>query len=645
MRQRGTVRHRHGPWAAIALALAACQPTAPAPLSAAQPGVPALRGHVSDLIPARSTQATLGNVAQAATVSLINATTGVTAASAVTDGAGNFTLTFGNGFRPLAGQPYYLEAVKGLPAGGLSNRAGASLARVRTIVFYQSGGWNTMTGLAVQLGVTTTTISAIASLKGLNTSDQQTLLSSVNGAVFSPTASISLAEFNAVFPLESAALAVDQDPLEAVGYDPTGAGPATQYLPKPGNLVLFDTYGTGLGGAIATPSGTITINGQNLPLAVAQATVSLGPVPVATWSTNAARTQMAATLSATAYGGVVQVSSGASTWTGPFIPVSGTVGTMAGQYNGYADGRGAVARFGAAQGLAIDRTTGNLFVADNSNQVIRKVTAAGIASTYAGTGNWGWLDGPAASARFGTPIGVAFEQSTGNVYVADDDNNRIRTITPAGAVSTLAGSGTSGSGDGSAATATFNAPYSVAVDGSGNVYVGDRGNLRIRKVAGGVVSTFAGSTGGYVDGPGATAKFGAVNGIAVDSLGNVYVADSSNNVIRRITPAGVVSTFAGSGTAGFQDGATSSARFNWPIYVGVDQNDAVYVSDSNNNTIRKIAGGVVSTIAGVGPTVSAEADGPARQAGFASLYALAVDNNGVVYVLDRYSYRIRAVAP
>jgi len=192
--------------------------------------------------------------------------------------------------------------------------------------------------------------------------------------------------------------------------------------------------------------------------------------------------------------------------------------------------------------------------------------------------------------------------TSGNIYVADLGNNLIRLISPGGVVSTYAGSGSAGRVNGPAATADFWAPRFVAVDASGNVYVSEIDSNVIRLITpGGMVSVLAG-TGAYglLNGPGASAKFSGVGGIAVDLSGNLYVADVDNNVIRMIAPGGVVSTLAGTGASGSSDGPVAGAMFNLPFDVAVDGAGNLMVADSGNDTIRLITpAGVVSTLAGV----------------------------------------------
>ena len=202
----------------------------------------------------------------------------------------------------------------------------------------------------------------------------------------------------------------------------------------------------------------------------------------------------------------------------------------------------------------------------------------------------GSVDGTGNAASFKQPYGVAVD-SSGNVYVGDFGNNKIRKITPAGVVTTLAGSGTAGSADGLGAAASFNIPFGIAVDGSGNVYVGDAGSFKIRKITpAGLVTTLAGSgSSGVADGTGTAASFIMPTGMSVDGGGNVYLGDVGSNKIRKITPSGGVTTLAGTGGAGAANGMGTAASFNIPWGVAVDSSGNVYVADRDNNLIRKIS--------------------------------------------------------
>jgi sugar lactone lactonase YvrE len=313
------------------------------------------------------------------------------------------------------------------------------------------------------------------------------------------------------------------------------------------------------------------------------------------------------------------------------------VSTLAGSgIQGFADGTGTAAQFYKTEGVALD-SLGNVYLADSYNNRIRKVTPSGVVTTFAGSGISGYADGTGTAAQFSYPQGVAVD-SLGNVYVVD--SIRIRKVTPEGLVSTLAGS-TSGYADGAGTVAKFNAPTGVAVDSLFNVYVVD--SNRIRKVTpAGVVTTLAGTgIAGYADGAGTVAKFNAPIGVAVDSSGNVYVVDKWNHRIRKVTRVGEVTTLAGSGAAGYADGAGATAKFNYPQGVAVDSSGILYVGDASNNRIRKVTPeGLVSTLAG---STSGYADGAGATAKFNYPQGVAVDSSGNVYVADASNNRIRKV--
>jgi sugar lactone lactonase YvrE len=310
---------------------------------------------------------------------------------------------------------------------------------------------------------------------------------------------------------------------------------------------------------------------------------------------------------------------------------------------GSTNGTGTTASFNRPEEIAVDNA-GNVYVADFSNSLIRKITSGGVVTTLAGSWPPGYINGTGTAAAFNQPFGVAVD-SAGNVYVADTSNNVIRKITPGGVVTTLAGSGTAGFANGTGIAASFNGPWGVAVDGSGNVYVADTSNNMIREITpGGVVTTLAGSgVSGYANGTGSAALFNAPVGVAVDSSGNVYVTDYANNRIRKVTSAGVVTTLAGSGTAGFANGTGTAASFKQPFGIAVDACGNVYVADYWNDVIRKITpGGVVTTLAGsVG--VQGSANGTGTAATFYLPNGVAVDGSGVVYVGDTYNNLIRKI--
>ena len=315
---------------------------------------------------------------------------------------------------------------------------------------------------------------------------------------------------------------------------------------------------------------------------------------------------------------------------------------------GYADGPGNQAQFRLPNSVAVDGA-GNVYVADTANNTIRKIAPNGVVSTLAGvSGTHGSADGIGGNARFWAPFGIAADRS-GNVYVADTANNTIRKITSDGVVSTLAGlAGHPGSKDGNGTNARFRNPWGVAVDGIGNVFVADMSNDTIRKITPtGVVSTLAGQVGisGSLNGVGASAQFNNPFAIAVDSADNIYVSDSANDTIRKVTPGGMASILAGlPGYAGSTDGNGNDARFWNPQGLAVDDGGNIYVADTGNNTVRKITPmGVVTTLAGLSG-VSGTNDKLGESARFNSPGGVAVDSAGNVYVADTNNHAVRKMA-
>jgi sugar lactone lactonase YvrE len=327
------------------------------------------------------------------------------------------------------------------------------------------------------------------------------------------------------------------------------------------------------------------------------------------------------------------------------VTAAGAVTTFAGAAGvpGSTDGPGSAARFAGPSGIAVDRS-GNLYVADRDNHTIRKITSSGVVTTLAGkAGQLGTADGTGSAAAFYDPSGVAVD-SAGNVYVADTDNYTIRKVTAGGTVTTLAGSPSQlGSADGTGSAASFDSPSGVAVDGAGTVYVADYYSRAVRVVtAAGVVTTLAGAADspGSTDGTGSAAQFSGPDAVAIDSAGNLYVADQYNYSIRKVTASGVVTTLAG-GELGTADGVGKAAGFDLPAGIAVDGSGNVYVADTSNNTIRKVtAAGVVTTLAGL---PGGSADGTGTAARFRSLGGVAMDSAGNAYVADRNNNSIRKI--
>ena len=334
---------------------------------------------------------------------------------------------------------------------------------------------------------------------------------------------------------------------------------------------------------------------------------------------------------------------------------SGAISTIAGNgglaYSG--DGGQAIkAQLNSPQAVAAD-SAGNLYIADTANNVVRKVTAAGVISTLAGNGTVGsGGDGAAATAaQLNAPQGLAAD-SSGNVYIADTGNARIRKVSSNGAISTYAGSGSAGyAGNGAAATgAQLNLPIGLALDSAGNLYIADYGNNAVRKVAAasGTISTVAGTGVQSFSGDGGNATSAGLHGpqaVALDNGGNLYIADSQNNRIRVVTPAGSISTVAGTGLPGYTgDGhLATSAQIVSPSGLVVDSGGGVYITDSSSLVRKFFVGGSIFTIAG-NTTLGYSGDGGlATSAQLNAPMGMAVDSKGVLYVADTGNSAIRAL--
>jgi sugar lactone lactonase YvrE len=307
-----------------------------------------------------------------------------------------------------------------------------------------------------------------------------------------------------------------------------------------------------------------------------------------------------------------------------------TVSTFAGTgASGFLDANGTSAKFNFPAGLAFD-SQDNLFVCDRTNSKIRKITPTGEVTTFAGS-TGGSADGTGTAAQIGLPTGITID-ATGDFYIAESGSGKIRKITPAGVVTTIAGTGTSGYAEGPALSSQFEFPTGVVKDSQGNLLIADFTNARVRKITpNGIVSTLAG------DGSAALKPWG----IITDSQDNVYMTDFANFRIRKITPAGVVSIFTGTGSSGFLDGPIGSAQFGNLYGIIRDKNGDLIVSDSENNRIRRISNGVVSTIAGEGS--AGLVDGEGSVAKFYSPYSLAINSKGEIFVGERNNYTIRKI--
>jgi len=431
---------------------------------------------------------------------------------------------------------------------------------------------------------------------------------------------------------------------------PTGTGITT---PVTHDTLVTPVTITAVSPDTAAYSTTVTITGTDFSATASGDSVYFNGVSASIQQASA--TQLVVTVPQGAGTGPVKVVVGSKDGIGPTFNYvyTITVSTLAGIpfQPGDSDGNVTIAQFHYPYGVAVD-TQGNVYVADYANERIRKITSTGVVSTLAGIAKGGYVDGGPTKAEFQSPSGIAVD-GQGNVYVGDVGNNAVRLVSSSGNVTTLAGSSTGQAGyfNGSGSSAEFAYPYGLAMNGQGTIYVADAGNNVIRDMTtAGSVGNFAGeygtfngvAQGGYADGSALTARFNSPFGVAFDAQGNVYVADGANNRIRKINTSGVVSTLAGNGTAGYENGSGTIVKFNTPFGVAVDGQGNVYVADQGNAVIRIITpSGVVSTLAGNG--TSGHVDGAGTAAEFAGPTGIALDAHGNIYVTDQYSSVIRKI--
>lgn len=312
---------------------------------------------------------------------------------------------------------------------------------------------------------------------------------------------------------------------------------------------------------------------------------------------------------------------------------------------GAVDGTKQQASFDDPTQIAIDGQ-GFFYIVDKQNNALRRMSPQGVVTTIAGTGASGFSNTTGA-ITFDFPNGVAVNSGGNYIYIADQDNNAIRQLADQAIATTLAGDGKPGYVNASDTAARLNNPTGLALDSAGNLYVADNGNNVIRKISfKGDVTTLAGSgLRGSLDGTGAAATFNQPEALCVDLAGNVYVADQGNNKIRKITPQGVVSTLAGNGTAGLQDGKFTASEFNQPGGIAIDKSGNLFVGDTGNNVIRKIVPntGLVITYAGTGQAGSNNSTLGAST--FSAPQGLVVDPYGRIFVVDTGNNLIRLITP
>jgi sugar lactone lactonase YvrE len=389
-------------------------------------------------------------------------------------------------------------------------------------------------------------------------------------------------------------------------------------------------------------STIVTITGTGFDTSTAKNSIKFNGVRAVVQK--ATSTQLMVVVPKAAGTGAITAQVGSQSALGPVFTYSYTVtvSTLAGSgIEGFADGDAASAQFDHPMGVAVD-LLGNIYVADEFNNCIRKINSVGMVSTLAGSVTAGYLDGKGAAAKFSLPTSLTIDV-LGNIYISELFNH-IRKVTPDGTVSTLAGIGPSGYVNGNVTVAQFNNPAGVALDINGNIYVADTHNERIRKISpSGIVSTLAGNgTLGFADGNGSSAQFNDPFGLAADAQGNIYVADQYNSRIRKITPSGIVSTQAGSGIAGSVDGNSAVAQFDYPAGVAIDAQGNIYVADQYSGTIREISpAGLVSTLAGTGTIGFTNGNGSVAQ--FSNPFGVTIDSHGNIYVADYGNECIRLI--
>jgi sugar lactone lactonase YvrE len=352
---------------------------------------------------------------------------------------------------------------------------------------------------------------------------------------------------------------------------------------------------------------------------------------------SASSTQITVKVPVGAGTGNITLTVNSTTVTGPVFTYqfTATVTSLAGNISpGSNNGSGSGASFNDPLSLAVD-ISGNVFVADANNNLIRKITPAGVVTNFAGSGQPGATNGTGTAASFNSPENMVID-ANGNLYVADA-NLIIRKITPAGVVTTFAGSGQSAVVDGSGINASFEAPRGMAIDANGNIYVLDY--YVVRKI------TPAGDVTTVKDGNGTSIAFSGAIGIAVDKLGYLYVSnDEISQSIDKVDPSGNITVLAGSGSKGHTNGNGAAASFNYPAGVVVDASGNVYVADVDNNLIRMITpDGVVSTLAGGATGAFPEIDGVGTAAGFYMPVGITIDASGILYVADSNGNTIRKI--
>jgi sugar lactone lactonase YvrE len=639
-----------GPLALLTLVVACTSPRGTLLL----PGSPAatsrkdgaISGRIEqDALARRSTQASLGQITQSATVTVSDAGTGKLVATTVASPTGAFTLSLAN---LTAGTTYWLDATRGVAADVLPGRAGSPALRLRTMLLVQGGTATSLTNTAsagsLVIGNATTAAAVMFQLR------QQTgtsltaanLIGKVNEGTdtFTETGTglANAADFQAVLPLVGNCLVLDLDPVAGVAYQ---SNSATYRMAT--NLPRVTGLSTTRGGA----GDVVTVNGSSFDPYPGRLGFSFGGVAASTWSVQPDRRSVQVTIPAGALGGpfLMHQPGGVAHTLAPVFKLRQQVVTLAGSGRaGSRDGNRFGAELNAPRGLAID-TRGNLVVADHGSHKIRQVSPAGEVSTIAGDGVSGLLDGPATAARFSSPRGVCAE-ANGTIYVAEEGNKTLRRIDPEGRVTTLTTDATFVANPANAQVWGYGLA-GVARDPAGNLYVTDYMGCRIWKIVpGGGIFPFvgygptSGGRGGYNDGLGTVAGLSFPDGIVLGRDGNLYCGSNGENHVKQITLAGQTRTLDSSGfyraNPGTWSGAYTTAITCQPCVLADG-------STVGGTQLTRVAPGMGQIFyrAAAGGTL----DGPDSAFRFGQVHAAVADADGAIYLSDPVEHRIRVWVP